>query len=616
MSQQLDASAFVQTLGVCAHVSWPNYYPYSNTANVISALNYLGVHNIRDTINSSVTGVLDQLAKAGNHFDFIIDRQDTPSHFLSLIDSFEASHPGATRSLEGPNEVDFWPPSYAGLTGYAAARQMQIDLWNDHLADPLLKNIPVYATTISGTDASKYTQLGNISAYANYGNVHDYYGGGQPGPAWSAWTSAANIDMPGKPVVTTETGSSSAYLSYGVDETVQAKQILNTVADAALHGVSSTYLYELVESQQGDATNAEAHYGLYRYDWTPKPAAVALHNFTTILTTGPGDGSTAAVNYTISGLPSTGASVEFHEASGAHDIVVWAEPDIWNDATHQEIAAPTSQVTVNLGATYHSVVVYDPMQSAQAVQTYTDVSQVTVGVTDHPLIIEVNGSGATTGGATGGTSTPPPPQSSGVVVAGSAPMVYTGTAGGDTIAGADGQQNAIYGGDGNDSIVGGSAFNQVNGNKGDDIIVGHSTVGDWLLGGQGNDQIDASASSGHNILNGNLGNDTVIGGAGANTLRGGQGDDVIHSNGNDWISGDLGNNTIYAGQGQDTIHAGAGHDYVSGWLAGDHVLVDSGVTYTASQVNSDVHIVFSSGGEMDLLSTQLSSLKSGWILSS
>ncbi|HKR87489.1 MAG TPA: Ig-like domain-containing protein, partial [Phenylobacterium sp.] len=119
--------------------------------------------------------------------------------------------------------------------------------------------------------------------------------------------------------------------------------------------------------------------------------------------------STAAVNYTISGLPSTGASVEFHEASGAHDIVVWAEPDIWNDATHQEITAPTSQVTVNLGATYHSVVVYDPLVSAQAQKTYTDVSQITVGVTDHPLIIEVNGSGATTGGTTGGATTPPAP---------------------------------------------------------------------------------------------------------------------------------------------------------------------------------------------------------------
>jgi len=41
--------------------------------------------------------------------------------------------------------------------------------------------------------------------------------------------------------------------------------------------------------------------------------------------------------------------------------------------------------------------------------------------------------------------------------------------------------------------------------------------------------------------------------------------------------------------------------------------VDSGVTYTVTQVNSDVHILFSNGGEMDLLNTQQTSLQSGWI---
>jgi Ca2+-binding RTX toxin-like protein len=172
----------------------------------------------------------------------------------------------------------------------------------------------------------------------------------------------------------------------------------------------------------------------------------------------------------------------------------------------------------------------------------------------------------------------------------------------------------LRGQDGADSIVGGAGFNQINGNKGDDTIVGHSQVGDWLLGGQGNDLIEATASTGGNILNGNLGNDTISGGSGADSLRGGQGDDVIHAgSGSDWISGDLGSNTIYGAQGMDTFHAGGGHDAVSGWHNGDHVQVDSGVTYRFSQVSADVRITFSNGGEMDLLNTQEASLQSGWI---
>src|SRR5262249_52944775 len=104
-------------------------------------------------------------------------------------------------------------------------------------------------------------------------------------------------------------------------------------------------------------------------------------------------------------------------------------------------------------------------------------------------------------------------------------------------------------------------------------------------------------------------------GAGADILRGGQGDDAIHAGaGDDWLSGDLGNNTLYGGQGLDTFRAGAGHDQVNGWHAGDHVQVASGVTWTTSQVNRDVHINFSNGGEMDLMRTQLSSLQPGWIV--
>jgi beta-glucanase (GH16 family) len=215
----------------------------------------------------------------------------------------------------------------------------------------------------------------------------------------------------------------------------------------------------------------------------------------------------------------------------------------------------------------------------------------------------------TNGGAVADTG------STGTSSAAATPHTIEGTASADTLTGPDGQANVIHGDAGNDSIVGGTGFNQINGNQGDDTIIGHSTTGDWLLGGQGHDSIDASASTGNNILNGNIGNDTLIGGSGADTLRGGQGDDVIHAgSGNDWISGDLGNNTIYGGQGADTFHAGAGHDVVNGWHNGDHVHVDSGVTYQVSQVNADVHVTFSNGGEMDLIGVQQNSLQSGWIV--
>jgi Ca2+-binding RTX toxin-like protein len=194
-----------------------------------------------------------------------------------------------------------------------------------------------------------------------------------------------------------------------------------------------------------------------------------------------------------------------------------------------------------------------------------------------------------------------------------------GNAGADviTVSGSSGS-NYLRGGDGDDQIFGGTGYNNVNGNTGADTIVGQSTVGDWLLGGQGGDSITAAASAAHNIINGNMGDDTLHGGSGGDSLRGGQGSDlIVGGSGADWISGDLGNNTETGGAGADTFHAGAGVDSISDFSItdGDRIQLDHGVTHTDAQVGADVHLTLSNGGEVVLTNVQLSSLaNSNWII--
>ena len=195
----------------------------------------------------------------------------------------------------------------------------------------------------------------------------------------------------------------------------------------------------------------------------------------------------------------------------------------------------------------------------------------------------------------------------------------TGGPGADNLVGVTGAANYIRGGDGADTITGGDGFNDVNGNKGDDVVFGLSQTGDWLLGGQGSDQIDASASSGRNILNGNLGADTVTGGSGGDILRGGQGDDLIRGGaGDDLIFGDLGANTLSGGAGADTFRNGAGvaRDLVTDFnlAEGDRVQIDAGLTWAASQAGTDVEVAVSNGDVIVLQNTDLSGLGSGWIV--
>lgn len=194
-----------------------------------------------------------------------------------------------------------------------------------------------------------------------------------------------------------------------------------------------------------------------------------------------------------------------------------------------------------------------------------------------------------------------------------------GGPGADNLAGVLGAANYIRGADGNDTLTGGDRFNDVNGNKGEDSIVGRSQTGDWLLGGQGNDQIDASASSGRNILNGNMGVDTVTGGSGGDTLRGGQGDDLIRGGaGDDLIFGDLGVNTITGGAGADIFRNGAGvaRDLITDFnlAEGDRVQIDAHLTYAASQVGGDVEIAVSNGDVLVLQNASLSTLGDGWLI--
>jgi hypothetical protein len=201
------------------------------------------------------------------------------------------------------------------------------------------------------------------------------------------------------------------------------------------------------------------------------------------------------------------------------------------------------------------------------------------------------------------------------------PAQTPGTAGDDVLSAAAGSDSYIRGGEGADTITGNADhFNNINGNQGEDSIVGHSSVGDWLLGGQGDDQITAVMSSGHNIINGNLGQDNITGGTGADILRGGQGDDVIRgSGGDDWISGDLGNNTVTGGAGADTFHAMVGGvTRVTDFTAaqGDRIDLDDGVTYRLEQQGADLHVVLTSGqgGELVLANVDQASFQTSWIV--
>lgn len=132
-------------------------------------------------------------------------------------------------------------------------------------------------------------------------------------------------------------------------------------------------------------------------------------------------------------------------------------------------------------------------------------------------------------------------------------IVYAG-GGADTVDGGDGH-DTLYGEDGNDIILGGAGNDSLNGGAGNDFLNGGSGI-DWaIFSGGAAVVVDLTAGTAvgqgsdtlQNIENvlGSSFNDVIRGSAGANTLDGGDGDDLfLASAGNDRIIGGAGMDTV------------------------------------------------------------------------
>ncbi|MBW7971576.1 hypothetical protein [Bradyrhizobium sp. BR 10289] len=395
-----SATQFVDSIGVNTHLGFA-LSPYSNVTLVKASLDYLGISNIRDGLyyNAAATQSFSVLAAAGYKFDFAITLQSNSTvdvaKFVSTLDSYEARYAGSIAAIEGANEVNYWPVNVNGNTSIASGAIVQQQIYNAVNADPLLKNVSVYNVTIGSTDTSLFNQLGNLSGATDYANGHAYVMSTTNISAGLDYLLGfAKISAPGKPVVITETGYTTLTSTWynGVSETVQAKYTLDTLMDAYQKGVAETYLYELLDEDSWlSPSDPQSHYGLFHSDGTPKLAATAIHNLSKILADGGANASaaTGSLTYALSGTPSTSHDMLLAKSNGSVDLVLWAEPVLWNQTTHSAVQATSSPVTITFGQTEGLIKVYDPLISSNPVATYTNVSSIQVSISDHPLVIEV-----------------------------------------------------------------------------------------------------------------------------------------------------------------------------------------------------------------------------------
>lgn len=127
---------------------------------------------------------------------------------------------------------------------------------------------------------------------------------------------------------------------------------------------------------------------------------------------------------------------------------------------------------------------------------------------------------------------------------------------------------------------------QIQGWNDDDILTGDAGA-DTVDGGGGNDVLGGRA--GDDLISGGYGDDNIDGSAGNDSLSGDDGDDVVQGNdGHDQIAGGAGNDSLTGHMDDDTLLGDDGDDSLIGGAGNDSLLGGVGEDWVAGGYDDDV----------------------------
>lgn len=378
-SQALPTVDFLNTLGVNTHLDFGGTIvpAYGNLPKVEQAIDYLGVKNLRDSAQGpDCAPNWAAVAQAtGTKFDDFIG-EDSPYNMyfdLGCVPGLANEH--LLNYVEGGNEED---DAYAAGLGntlaITAQFQQQVYATAQSLGLPTINMSFGAGWTADNDWHGDYDKVGDLSAYTDYANAHDY-----PVPGATADTTIqqlnddAHLAAASRPVMITEFG----YDTNVTDPTTAAKGTLDAALDATKDGDSKIYYYALFDDTSGD-------FGLMNTDATPKPAGLALHNLTTLLGSGQAHGRIVSdsLRYTLDGTQNGDNDLLLQSPDGSYWLALWNEAD----ASHN--------VTLQLGCTAQRITTFDPLTGTGDVASVSGTASTDVTIPDHPVLVHIEQPGA------------------------------------------------------------------------------------------------------------------------------------------------------------------------------------------------------------------------------
>jgi hypothetical protein len=391
------SESFVESIGVNVHTSYTDTPYYAQFETVKERLNELGIRHIRDGLvlgASAQRKKLNELAQAGVKSTLILgDPRNGLSGLDELVSDVETELPDAVDAVEGPNEWSTSGDSEWELHLIA----YQERLYQDIKASASLSQLPVIGPSIVHGDQQ---ELGDVSAFLDYGNIHSYPEGNPPEYRMGLNVERAKYNSGSKPIMATETGYTNAlnWTPTGpgenkpISEEGAAVYMPRLFFEYFIRHIARTFSYELVDQRPDPELNdREEHFGLLRNDLSRKPAFMALRNTIEILED-PGPAfSPGALAFS---LDDEGTAILHHtlleKRDGTFYLALWRLESVWDPDKKEALGAPSEPVTVHLESGAKSYSVYAPTLSSAPVSTVSQPTEsMTVDVGSEVVILEL-----------------------------------------------------------------------------------------------------------------------------------------------------------------------------------------------------------------------------------
>lgn len=390
-----QADEFIDSIGVNVHLHY-NDTSYGEYERIIKpGLRELGIRHLRDGIvlgRPDKEAMMRELESFGFKFMMIADpRAASARQALEFVKQFPS-----IIMVEGPNEPDLnLGPNWA-----AAARSYQQQLHSEVKNDPATKHLPVLAPSLA-LDTS-FDQVGNIHPWIDYANLHNYYGGRNPGTAgWGdngygsiPWQlNQARKIAPESRAISSETGWHNSVNNpgghRGTPKTVVGKYLPRLYLEQFNHGFVRSYPYEFID-QHNDPYDLENNFGMLHSDGSPKPAYTALKNLITLMRDDGAAFKTGSLSYSLNGYVDKLHHALFQKRDGTFYLALWVEAYNWEPDAKVEYNPPPQQVVLTVNSPVAAVAYCVPNDDTTWRNVKVSYNSINLSVSDKVMLVRLN----------------------------------------------------------------------------------------------------------------------------------------------------------------------------------------------------------------------------------